>query len=157
MFQRVREFHRLFGLPIAEVPRLPEKPVRDLRIKLLQEELNEFCSACDDDNHIEMADGLADMAVIIAGTMVAYGIAPEGRFDSPYPDGMKPLLDASLRPDYTVILAQTVRLYSAAESNDHLDTIRGMLMVLLLDVCGAAMNLGIPLNAVFAEVLRRIP
>ena len=27
-------------------------------------------------------------------------------------------------------------------------------MVLLLDVCGVAMNLGIPLNAVFAEVHR---
>jgi len=155
MFQRVREFHRAFGHPIAERALLPNKSIRDLRVRLLQEELDEFCGAYDDDDIVSMADGLADMAVIIAGTMVAYGIVPgDGAFVSPYPDGMKPLLTPEFRRTFGMLLVRTFHLYSAAELNDDLDTIQCMLMVLLLDVCGVAMNLGIPLNAVFAEVHR---
>ena len=155
MFQRVREFHRVFGHPIALSPLLPDRSVRDLRVRLLQEEIDEFCIACDEADMIEMADGLADIAVIIAGTMVAYGVVPgDGRFESPYPDGMKPILASDYRTVFPLILVRTFHLYSAAELNDDLEAIKSVLMMMMLDVCGIAMNLGIPLNAVFAEVHR---
>lgn len=152
MFNRIAEFHRAFGHPVATAPSLPDQATRDLRVKLLNEELSEFCSAHREKNRVEMADGLADMAVIICGTLITYGIAPpDGQFDSPYADGLEP--DAP--NDQTAVwLVDGFNYYVMAEHNNNLDAIRHSLMTLLMDVCGAAFVLRIPLNAVFAEVHR---
>lgn len=155
MFDRIREFHRVFGHPIAGSPALPAQNVRNLRVRLLKEEVDEFCTAHATNHRIEMADGLADICVIIAGTMVAYGIVPgDGKFDSPYPDGTKAFLSEKRHHTFTPILCKSFAAYELAEQNDHLEDIKHILLVMLMDVCGIAVNLGIPLNAVFTEVHR---
>lgn len=155
MFERVREFHRVFGHPVADSPALPSQTVRDLRVRLLKEELDEFCTAHATNHRIEMADGLADICVIIAGTMVAYGIVPgDGKFESPYPDGAKAFLNEKHHHTFTPILCKSFASYEIAERDNDLENINHTLMIMLTDVCGIAVNLGIPLNAVFTEVHR---
>ena len=56
MFQRVATFHRAFGHLVATSPELPEQAVRDLRVRLLDEELQEFCAAYAVQDRVEMAD-----------------------------------------------------------------------------------------------------
>jgi len=154
MFRRVAEFHRAFGDVFPDHPILPDHPIRALRRTLLDEELTEFCRACEVNDRIEMADALADMCYIIAGTTLAYGVVPtsDGPFESPYdrflpreespPTGMAELL-RDCRFDYEI-----------AEDSDRLSLIDLSLMNMLTSIFGVAWRLNIPLNAVFAEVHR---
>lgn len=152
MFLRVAEFHRVFDQHISSVPSLPGVRERGLRMRLLLEELDEFCKAYDDADLIEMADGLADICYIIAGTCVSYGICPDGAFVSPFEVlGQMTLfynhkLDRLLREDFAA--------YMEAEMQNDLDAIKRCLMQMMMSVFGVALHLGIPLNAVFTEVHR---
>lgn len=91
----VSEFHKTFGLPIASSLIVPEPEVAALRESLIAEEASEFCEAVDNNDHIEMADAVADMAYVAHGTALVYGIdldfMAEGRaehLDSPvYTEG----------------------------------------------------------------------
>ena len=154
MFQRVAEFHRAFGHPVATSPQLPEQAVRDLRINLLDEELQEFCTAYTARDRVEMADALADMCYIIAGTVVSYGIGPTmiSVFESPYDQHLPNT--ASVPSDLDILLRDSRNEYMIAEHSDNLRLIDLCLMNLLTDVFGVAWQLSIPLNAVFAEVHR---
>ena len=70
----VTEFHEAFGLMINSAPVLPDAATRDLRKKLLAEEYNEYTTAEEEDDIVEIADALADLIYIACGTAVAYGI-----------------------------------------------------------------------------------
>lgn len=154
MFQRVAEFHRAFGLPIATTPELPAQAVRDLRVSLLEEELNEFCAAYSAHDRIEEADALADICYIVAGTVVSYGIGPAAIsvFESPYDEHLPRTKQP--RSDLDGLLRDTFNDYLAAERTDDLKQIDLSLMDLLVSVFGVAWQLNIPLNAVFTEVHR---
>ena len=154
MFQRVAEFHRAFGHHIGDHPRLPRPNVRRLRIALLKEELEEFTVAHGANDRVEMADALADICYIIAGTVVAYGIGPPaaGTFESPYDQ----YLPRDEMPDGG--MARTLQdcfiEYEMAEQHDDLTRIDLALMTFITSVFGVAWRLNMPLNAVFAEVHR---
>lgn len=154
MFQRVAEFHRVFGHPIGESPSLPHPTVRDLRKSLLAEELGEYAAAHAAGDRVQMADALADICYIIAGTCVAYGIAPtvERCFESPYDQYLPrdPVLDSAM----PVLLQGWFIDYEAAERSNLLAWIDLSLMNMITSVFGIAWRLNIPLNAVFAEVHR---
>lgn len=153
MFQRVAEFHRAFGQPNAEAPGFPDSPVRDLRVRLLAEELAEFREAFREGDAVEMADGLADICYIIAGTALAYGLVDtDTRFDSPFPDHFT--ICSITATDFGKLLQQRFDAYLRAEAADNLDDVRATLMQFLDETCDVAMMLGLPLNAVFAEVHR---
>lgn len=155
MFHRIAEFHHAFGHTVAEAPCLPDQATRDLRIALLNEELEEFCKANGEGDRVGMADGLADMAVIICGTMLVYGIAPDDReFDSPYDDDLVPYPDDPSNTACASWLVSQFSQYVLAEQSNDIGAIRSCLMNLLMDVCGSAFVLRIPLNAAFAEVHR---
>lgn len=151
MFVQVVDFHRAFNLPIATTPTLPAQAGRVLRQDLLAEELQEFCQAYHSNDLVEMADGLADMCYIIAGTCVVYGIVPEM-----IPD----VLSASLltkpdeMPNLDDLLAEDFAAYQQAERMDDLDAIRIRLWTMMVDVHGCALTLGVPLTEVFDEVHR---
>lgn len=73
----VAGFHEAFGIPIADKPELPggfTNKRRNLRRRLLAEEYAEYVSAELGSDLVEIADALADMAVIICGTALEYGI-----------------------------------------------------------------------------------
>lgn len=73
-FDSVREFHEVYGLARGETPALPDEKLRQLRIDLLREEMDEYIQGEAEDDIVEIADALADIIYIACGTAVAYGI-----------------------------------------------------------------------------------
>lgn len=55
-------------------PELPHPNVRALRVRLLREEFTEYLEAEETDDLVEIADALADLTYIVAGTALKYGI-----------------------------------------------------------------------------------
>ena len=95
----LREFHEAFDLTRSEVPGLPSKDIRDLRINLLKEEWEEYLEGEATDDLIEIADALADMVYIAYGTAVAYGIRLDKVFEEVHSSNMSKL-DANGKPIY---------------------------------------------------------
>jgi len=75
----VAEFHETFKAPILENPQIPSKERCDLRVSLLQEELNELKEAIADGNLTEIADALADIQYVLSGAVLEFGL--KDKFD----------------------------------------------------------------------------
>jgi predicted HAD superfamily Cof-like phosphohydrolase len=153
MFSHVLEFHRIFNLNIGLLPYLPHLAERELRRVLLIEECEEFCKAYDEDDMVEMADGLADICYIIAGTCISYGISPEGRYMSPYEDKLIQM-DIFIHTNPKTLVQEELAKYMVAERDDDLEKVRTLLVGMMDIVFGISLHLGIPINEVFLEVHR---
>ena len=70
----VAEFHNTFKHPIQSEPFIPERQRCDLRVELIQEELNELKEAIDDQDIVEIADALADIQYVLAGAILEFGL-----------------------------------------------------------------------------------
>jgi len=71
----VAAFHVLFGAPIVEDgPRIPAPERSQLRVSLLQEELNELSQAIKDSDLVECADALADLQYVLSGAVLEFGL-----------------------------------------------------------------------------------
>jgi len=70
----VKEFHQRFGEFIRSSPGLVDETTRDLRIRLIREETDEFEKAANEGNLIKIADALADIMNVTYGTGVSCGI-----------------------------------------------------------------------------------
>lgn len=70
----VREFHEAFGVPCHTDPEVPTLARQLLRIDLITEESRETLDALEQADIVEIADGLADLVVVIYGTALEYGI-----------------------------------------------------------------------------------
>jgi len=75
----VAEFHETFKAPILENPQIPSKERCELRVSLLQEELNELKEAIEEGNLTEIADALADIQYVLSGAVLEFGL--KDRFD----------------------------------------------------------------------------
>lgn len=75
----VAKFHETFRAPILESPQIPSKERCELRISLLQEELNELKQAIEDNDMTEVADALADIQYVLSGAILEFGL--KDRFD----------------------------------------------------------------------------
>ena len=71
----VAEFHDTFGMPIVDKPGIPDEKRCELRISLLQEELNELKEALEEKDIIETADALADLQYVLSGAILEFGLA----------------------------------------------------------------------------------
>ena len=71
---QVAEFHRTFNAPILENPQIPSAERCNLRIALLQEELNELKQAIADNNIVEIADALCDLQYVLSGAVLEFGL-----------------------------------------------------------------------------------
>lgn len=151
VFNHVAEFHEAFGHPIGLVPQLPDSSIRALRVSLIKEELEEYCTAFACNDRVEMADALADLLFVLAGTAVAYGIAPKHQFESPY-DGVEPLED--MPSTFDTWLWEDFSSYLLAESGNDLYSIKCAIDTMMLEILLIARQSRIPINAVFAEVHR---
>lgn len=69
------EFHSAFEAPILKSPAIPEDSRCDLRVNLLQEELNEFKEAIANKNLREVLDALADLQYVLSGAVLEFGMA----------------------------------------------------------------------------------
>lgn len=117
-YEKVKEFHRLFGLRIGDNPVFPDDEERALRIRLLKEEYEEYLDGEEKNDLAEVADGLTDMLYIIYGTMVSYGIPADDIFSAIHqnnltklgPDG-KPII----REDGKVLKPEGYKKFDAAK------------------------------------------
>lgn len=74
----LREFHASKAIHAGLMPEAPTADipdwVRDLRMALLTEEVRELYDAAMRGDIVKIADGIADVAYVVVGTAVAYGI-----------------------------------------------------------------------------------
>lgn len=68
------DFHRQFGLPILDEPTIPNADRCQLRINLLQEELDELKQAIADGDLVEVADALLDIQYVLSGAIHEFGM-----------------------------------------------------------------------------------
>lgn len=92
--KKVREFHKTYGCFTADKLGLPlpvTHEVRELRRKLFDEECQELYDAEMNNDIVEIADALADIVYIVAGTALAYGIPLDKVFDEVHASNMSKL------------------------------------------------------------------
>jgi predicted HAD superfamily Cof-like phosphohydrolase len=82
--KKVEEFHRTFGAPVLEKPQIPSKERCELRITLLQEELDELKEAIANNDIAEAADAFGDLMVILSGSILEFGMGD--KFDQVFND-----------------------------------------------------------------------
>lgn len=70
----VEEFHNTFGAPVLETPQIPSGDRCDLRVSLLQEELNELKDAIRNNDIVEISDALADLQYVLSGAILEFGL-----------------------------------------------------------------------------------
>jgi predicted HAD superfamily Cof-like phosphohydrolase len=71
---QVARFHRTFGHPILVYPTIPSLERANLRIELLQEELNELKQAIEDNSVVDVADALCDLQYVLSGAVLEFGM-----------------------------------------------------------------------------------
>tara|TARA_B100000989_G_scaffold57236_1_gene38790 strand:- start:1820 stop:2197 length:378 start_codon:yes stop_codon:yes gene_type:complete len=68
------EFNKAFEIPYLTKPGLSSDDLIELRIKLLTEEVQEYAEAARSGDLVEVLDALADIAYILAGTIINHGM-----------------------------------------------------------------------------------
>ena len=71
---QVADFHRTFNAPILDTPQIPSDQRCQLRVSLLQEELNELSQAIKDKDIVEIADALCDIQYVLSGAVLEFGL-----------------------------------------------------------------------------------
>lgn len=71
----VAKFHDTFSLPIVDTPQIPDAKRCELRVSLLQEELNELKEAIGNNDLVEVADALCDIQYVLSGAILEFGMA----------------------------------------------------------------------------------
>lgn len=70
----VSKFHHLFDLPVLNNPHIPDAKRCELRVSLLQEELNELQEAIDEQDIVGIADALSDLQYVLSGAVLEFGL-----------------------------------------------------------------------------------
>jgi predicted HAD superfamily Cof-like phosphohydrolase len=72
--EMVSEFHKTFNAPILETPQIPSTERCNLRVSLMQEELNEIKEAIENNDLVEVVDGLCDLMYVLSGSILEFGL-----------------------------------------------------------------------------------
>jgi len=72
---QVAAFHRTFRHPILDEPAVPPMERANLRIRLIQEELEELKEAVERGDIVEAADALCDLQYVLSGAVLEFGLA----------------------------------------------------------------------------------
>lgn len=70
----LEDFNEAFEIPYAQSPTLGEKELGELRIRLLEEEVQEYADAVRSGDLLEILDALGDIAYILAGSVLNHGL-----------------------------------------------------------------------------------
>lgn len=91
--EQVLEFHETYGLPVNNEPDLSCEQTKQLRINLLQEELNELAEALKNNDAQETLDALIDLQYVLDGAFLSFGMAAvkELAFDEVHRSNMSKL------------------------------------------------------------------
>ena len=71
---QVAEFHKTFQAPILETPQIPSNQRCELRVSLLQEELDELSQAIKLGDIVEISDALVDLQYVLSGAVLEFGL-----------------------------------------------------------------------------------
>lgn len=85
---QLKEFHRVFRAAARDTVGVPDAATIALRAQLMREELDETITAMQQDDLVEIADGLADLCYVAIGTAVAYGIPLDKVFEEVHRSNM---------------------------------------------------------------------
>ena len=80
-FNKVKDFMSIYGQEIKNNAEFPDEKIIELRLKLIQEELNEFKEALKNRDIIEVADALTDILYVTYGAGHSFGINLDKCFD----------------------------------------------------------------------------
>ena len=100
--RKVQQFHEAFGVAVADAPiGAVSAELRALRVKLLEEELQEYKLASAAGDIVAVADALTDLAYVLFGTYVTHGLqdSADALFDEVHRSNMSKL-DQDGRPIY---------------------------------------------------------
>ena len=80
-FNKVGVFMKTFGQEVKNKPSFSTEKINQLRISLIQEELDEFKEAMANNDLLEVADALTDLLYVTYGAGHAFGIDLDKCFD----------------------------------------------------------------------------
>lgn len=69
----VREFHERFGQPVCSDPNIDHDDLNELRVKLLDEELDELRTALSAGDAVAVLDALTDLQYVLDGAYLSLG------------------------------------------------------------------------------------
>ncbi len=71
---QVQEFHETYGLPVEDELNISDEKTKQLRINLLQEELDELKEALAANDPVETLDALIDLQYVLDGAFLSFGL-----------------------------------------------------------------------------------
>ena len=80
-FNKVKTFMNTYGQEVKEIATLPENKIVQLRIDLIEEELNELKEAVKNNDIVEVADALTDILYVTYGAGHSFGVDLDKCFD----------------------------------------------------------------------------
>ena len=92
-FNKVGIFMKTFGQEVKDKPSFSSDKINQLRIDLIEEELNELKEAMDNKDLLEVADALTDLLYVTYGAGHAFGINLDKCFDEVQNSNMSKLDD----------------------------------------------------------------
>ncbi len=72
--ESVQEFHETFDHPVLPEPKIPALERCNLRVNLLQEELDELKEAISNNDIVGIADALCDLQYVLSGAVLEFGL-----------------------------------------------------------------------------------
>lgn len=90
-FELVGDFMEAVGQDVLVSPQWPNRDTVDLRLDLIQEELEELEVAVSNKDMVEVADALTDLLYVIYGTGQAFGIDLDECFEEVHRSNMSKL------------------------------------------------------------------
>ena len=92
-FEKVKQFMTTFGQEVKQKPEFPSENIIDLRIKLIEEELQELKDAIKNKDIIEVADALTDILYVTYGAGHSFGVDLDSCFNEVQNSNMSKLGD----------------------------------------------------------------
>ena len=80
-FNKVKNFMNTYGQEVKERATFPENKIVQLRIDLIEEELNELKEAVKNNDIVEVADALTDILYVTYGAGHSFGVDLDKCFD----------------------------------------------------------------------------
>ena len=90
-FEKVGDFMEAFGQRVEMEPTWPDFNTRELRLELIQEELEELSDAVADRDMIQIADALPDLLYVVYGAGHSFGIDLDECFEEVHRSNMSKL------------------------------------------------------------------
>lgn len=90
-FEKVKEFHNKFDVIVQIEPSFPDPDTVQLRVDLIEEELQELITGIAENDIVEVADALTDILYVVYGMGDVFGIDLDKTFAEVHRSNMSKL------------------------------------------------------------------